>query len=367
MARLKNHALIVAARRTPVLRIKKKWGTVSAVDLGVAVIKDLLTEKPWCPNHIIMGNYASPREKFNPAKAASTKAGYEGISAVTVNKVCSSGLFSVILGNALIKSGDSDCVLAGGMENLLACSYDTMQSLLRDPVSGDMTWHAGDWCAEQYGISRYMQDSWALESYARAKRAFMFNNFQDEILSFQGLETDEEPFRNVNEDDIRNAELFAGCKTITAMNSSKNSGGAAGLILTSESYAKKHSIMPLARILGTSSVAMGRESRRFTIAPPLAIRQAVEKSKLKLKDIGFYFINSAFASVTLHASSELDIPLDRINIQGDAISIGHPIGATGAKLLVEAVWALQHYHRRYAVISLCNAPAEATAMVIEQL
>lgn len=367
MARSKKHTLIVAAKRTPVLRIKKKWDTASAVDLGSAVIKDLLEEKPWSPNQIIMGNYASPREKFNPAKAASIEAGYGGISAVTVNKVCSSGLFSTILGNTLIKSGESECVLTGGMENLLACSHDTMQSLLQDPITGEMTWHAGDWCALTYGINRYAQDSWAMKSYSRAGHASVNNNFEQEILPFHGLEYDEEPFRGVNEDEIRNADLFEGCRTITAMNSSKNSGGAAGVILTSEAYADKYSIKPLAKILGTSCVAMGGESRRFTIAPPFAIREAVAKAGLKFKNIDLYFINTAFGSVTLHASRELDISLDKINIQGDAISFGHPIGATGAKLLVEAVWALKNRGQRYAVVSLCNAPAEATAMVIERL
>ena len=258
MARSKHHTLIVAAKRTPILRIKKKWGNVSAMELGAAVIHNLLADDMPKPDQVIMGNYANPREALNPAKAACDLAGFDYLNAFTVNKVCSSGLLSIILGNAMIKSGDADLIIAGGMENLLGFPEEKIQELLRDPNTGEMTWHAGDWCANGYGISRFMQDSWAMESYSRAWHAFALNDFHSEIIPFQGLEHDEEPFRGVNEDDIRNAELFEGCKTITAMNSSKNSGGAAGVVLASEAYAKRYSLMPLARILGTSSIAMGK-------------------------------------------------------------------------------------------------------------
>lgn len=374
MARLKkntaDHTLIVGAKRTPILRIQKKWHDVSAIDLGARVIGALLYRNPTkalAPDQVIMGTLAKPREYLNPTKDACARAGFGDLNAFTVNKVCSSGLLSVMLGNALIKSGEADCVIAGGMENLLNLPESTLMSLLQDPRTNEMTWHAGNWCATTYGISRTDQDDWAIESYRRAREAYRRNGFADEVVSFRGQEFDEEPFRKLNEDMIRNAELMPGCTTITALNSSKNAGGAAAVMLTNKETASKYALRPLAQILSSTSVALGGEMRKFTIAPPFAIRKAVEKAGLGLNDIDLYFINTAFGSVTLNAGRVLGVPLEKINVNGDAISIGHAIGATGAKLLVEAVWALRSLGLRYAIISLCNAPAEATAVVIEAL
>ncbi|MDP2668272.1 MAG: thiolase family protein [bacterium] len=370
MARSKNHTLIVAAKRTPILRIAKKWQDISAVDLGRRVIRELLCLQNHIkgpePDQVIMGTFAKPNEFLNPAKEACARAGYEDLNAFTVSKVCGSGLLSVILGNALIKSGEADCVVAGGMENLLNLPENVMLSLLRDPHTDEMTWHAGDWCAKTCGISRKEQDDWAVESYRRAWEAYQRGSFKNEIVLFQ-QDYDEEPFRPLDENKIRGAELMPGCTTITALNSSKNAGGAAAVMLTNRATAKKYALNPLAQILSSASVALGGEMRKFTIAPPFAIRKALKKARLNVNDIDLYFINTAFSSVTLHASRELGIPLEKINVNGDAVSFGHPIGATGAKLLVEAVWALKNLDLRYAVVSLCNAPAEATAMVVENI
>lgn len=367
MARSKNHTLIVAAKRTPILRIKKKWSDVSAIDLGAAVIGSLLKGKVPEPDQVIMGTFANPREWLNPAKEVCATAGFEHLNAFTVNKVCSSGLLSVMIGDAFIKSGAANCVIAGGMENLLALSDEKIMLLLQDPHTGRMTWHAGDWCAKTYSISRKDQDDWAVESYKRARAAYKRLAFADEIVPFRGQELDEEPFRKIDENVIRGAELIDDCETITALNSSKNAGGAATAMITNEKICGKYGLMPLARVLGNASVAFGGDRRKFTIAPPFAIRDAVKKTGLSLEDIDLYFINTAFGSITLHASRELGIPLEKINVNGDTVSFGHPIGASGAKLLVEAVWALKNLNKRYAIVSLCNAPAEATAMVIEKI
>jgi len=370
MARLKknatNHTLIVGAKRTPVLRAGRDWHNVSAIDLGARVIKELLRSYD-NPNQVIMGTLAKPREFLNPTKEACVRAGYDKLNAFTVSKVCSSGLLSVMLGNALVKSGEENCVIAGGMENLLNLPEQTMMSLLQDPRTNEMTWHAGNWCATTYGINRIDQDNWAVESYRRAREAYKRGAFKYELVEFKVREWDEEPFWKVDENMIRNAELMQGCTTITALNSSKNAGGAAAVMLTNKATSKNHALPPLAQILSSASVSLGGEMKNFTIAPPFAINKAVEKAGLSLNDIDLYFINTAFSSVTIHASSALGIPLEKINVNGDAVSIGHPIGATGAKLLVEAVWALLNQGKHYAIISLCNAPAEAIAMVIESL
>lgn len=367
MARAKNYSLIVAAKRTPILRIKKKWGDVSAIDLGACVIGNLLKDKVPEPNQVIMGTFANPREFLNPAKDACGTAGFEHLNAFTVNKVCSSGLLSVMIGDAFVKSGTADCVIAGGMENLLALSDEKMLLLLQDPYTGKITWHAGDWCAKTCLISRKDQDDWAQESYRRARKAYKRFAFADEIALFKEQELDEEPFRKIDEDMIRGAKLIDDCETITALNSSKNAGGAAAVMIVNEKTCGKYCLTPLARIISSASVAFGGDRNKFTIAPPSAIREAVKKARLALDTIDLYFINTAFGSVTINASRELKVPLEKINVNGDAVSFGHPIGASGAKLLVEAVWALKNLNRRYAVISLCNAPAEATAMVIEKV
>ena len=367
MVRSKNHSLIVAAKRTPILRIKKKWNNVSTIDLGATVIGGLLQGKVPEPDQVIMGTFANPREFLNPAKEACATAGFEHLSAFTVNKVCSSGLLSVIIGDAFIKSGAADCVIAGGMENLLSLSDEEMLPLLRDPHTNEMTWHAGDWCAKTYSISRKDQDDWAVESYKRARESYKRFAFADEIVLFREQGLDEEPFRKMDEGMIRGAELIDGCETITALNSSKNAGGAAAVMMANEKTCEKYGLIPLARVLSSSSFAFGGDRKKFTIAPPFAIREAVKKARLNLKDIDLYFINTAFSSVTLRASRELKVPLEKININGDAISFGHPIGASGAKLLVEAVWALKNLNKQYAAVSLCNAPAEATAIVIEKI
>ncbi|OGF71711.1 hypothetical protein A3C05_03645 [Candidatus Giovannonibacteria bacterium RIFCSPHIGHO2_02_FULL_45_40] len=365
MAHSKKHTVIVGAKRTPVLKARGKWHNVSAIDLGAAVIGRLLKGKVPEPDQVIMGTFANPREWLNPAKAACATAGFEHLNAFTVNTVCNSGLVAAIIGDAFIKAGAEDCVMAGGMENLLSLSDEEILSLLRDPQTGEMTWHAGDWCARTYGISRKDQDDLAVESYKRARTAYRRFAFGEEIVPFRGQGVDEEPFWKVNEEMIRGAELVEGCETITALNASKNAGGAAAVMMTNQKTCGKYGLEPLAYIVSCSSVALGGDWKKFTIAPPFAILEAIGKAKLYMEDIDFFFINTAFGSVTIHASRELGMPLEKINPNGDAVSIGHPIGASGAKLLVEAVWALKKLNKRHAVISLCNAPGEAAAMVIK--
>src|SRR3989344_742630 len=365
MARLKNNSVIVGAKRTPVLRAKKKWHNVSAIDLGAAVIGNLLQGKAPEPDQVVMGTFANPREFLNPAKEVCATGMFGRLNAITVNKVCSSGLVSVIIGDAFIKSGAADCVIAGGMENLLALSDEEMYSLLCDPHTSEMTWHAGDWCATTCGISRKDQDDWAVASYKRARAAYKRFVFGEEIVPFNGQGLDEEPFWKVNEKIIRGAELIEGCKTITMLNASKNAGGAAAVMLTNQKTCETQRLEPLAYIVSSASVAFGGDWKKFTTTPPFAISKAVYKAKLVLADIDFFFITTAFGSVPIHASRELGVPLEKINPNGDAVSIGPPIGASGAKLLGEAVWALINSNKRYAVISLCNAPGEATAMIIQ--
>ena len=370
-----GNTVIVAAKRTPVLRIKKKWGGYSSMQLGAHVIEKFLDDagdaisRGLVPDQVIMGNFAAPNDCLNPAKEACEILGFgvNQLNAFTVNKVCSSGLVSVMLGDALIRARDAECVIAGGMENLLSLTDEKMLSLLvADHRTGEMTWHAGDWCAKEFDISRAEQDIWALESYERSFIAQNRGAFRDEIVPFAGQELDEEPLRRFGAEVITAAELIPGCETITPLNSSKNAAGAAAVMLMNQRTCREYGFQPLAYIVGSASVGLGGASKRFTVAPPVAIEEALRKAGLGLDAIDLFFINTAFSSVTLYAQKKLGIPMDKLNVHGDAVSVGHPIGATGAKLLVEAVHALRNLDKRYAVISLCNAPAEATAMVIER-
>ncbi|MBI2022940.1 thiolase family protein [Candidatus Giovannonibacteria bacterium] len=365
---------IVKARRTPIFRVKKRWSSYHADEFGAAVIKDILGAGEMLPDLVIMGAYAQAKENpgnrnlrltQNPAKEACIKAGYEYLSAMTVGKVCSSGLLAIMLGDAMISSENAECILAGGMENQLQFSPAVRAELLQDPFTGEMTWDAGEWCARDRGITRRDQDDWTWSSYQKAKRAVACKKFNREILPFWNSSEDEEPGRDISYINIFSAQPLSGCATITALNSSKIAAAAAGVLLANSKTVEQGSCEPLAEIVGFASYAMGGNNKKFAVAPSFAIRRVLEKTNLKIKDIGLFEINAAFASIVLNAIRCLPIDPDKVNIRGDSISFGHPIGATGAILVVKMAHMLIDLGLRYGVVSLCNTPGEATAMILK--
>lgn len=376
LKRRPERSVIVRALRTPIGKRNGMFKGFTAYELGAEVIYDILIGAPMMPEEVIMGNMISIGHfggsnlhvRQNPAKEAVISSGYRFLNAQTVNKACSSGLKAVMLADEMIRSGDAICVLAGGMESMSGFSGEFMYSALQDSFQRYPMYEAGDWCAINYGISREEQDNWALESYRRAtaaQRALVFN----EQLIGVGLgnlpRVDEIPLAPPTEEMVHSEKALYERGTITKWNASKNADGAAACILLPERLSQKYGIKPLTRIISHASVSTYGDTREFTIMPAQAIEMAVKKAGLTLDHIGLFEINAAFACVVLYACRTLNLSFESVNVFGDAISMGHPVGASGAILLVKAVYGLKFLNRRYAVIAICNALGEATAMVIE--
>lgn len=371
----KNDSFILAAKRLPIGKRKGMFKNFSAEQLAASLIKNIIKIDHDYIDETIIGNYGGAYEssdgalhlKQNPAKQALTWAGFGCLNGFTINKVCSSGLRSIMLADSMIRAGHAKCVLAGGMESLSGFSKENILALLRDPFSGYMTYEAGEWCAKNFGIGREEQDDWAIESYKKARFAVSNNLFEEEILPLNGLDKDEEPLCGPDEKYILFDKTIVDGGTITPSNASKNADGAAMCLVANETIAKMFELQPLGRILGHASCAMLGDTKSFTIAPPSAIRAALANAGIALHDVDFFEINAAFASVVLYAIKELKLSPERVNMHGDAISFGHPIGATGTILLVKMLYLLKRAGARYGVVSLCNAGGEATAMVIESI
>ena len=371
----KRQTVIVSARRTPIGKWEGRLRNSSTHELGSSVISAATGPFNLLPKEILMGNVIpvsqsseerSLRLRQNPAKEASTTAGLGFINATTINKVCSSGLKSVMLADQIIRSGDHDCILAGGVEKMSGLPREFVFSALQDSLGKYSMFEAGDWCAKRHDISREAQDDWAIESYNRARNARWADVFRKQMVRVDGCEIFDEISLDVPEETkIRTAKPFQQNGTVTKYNASKNADGAAACLLMKKSKAEKLGIKPLAAIISHSSVACNGDTRRFTEMPPRAIAATLEKAGLKIEDISLFEINAAFASVLIFSARTLNIPLNRLNIWGDAISLGHPLGATGAILLVKAIHGLKKINGQYGVVSLCNALGEATAMVVE--
>jgi len=377
----KNDSFIIAAKRLPIGKRNGMFKKFTAETLAAAVIRSIIRIDHGYIDDTIIGHYGGAYEapggvlhlKQNPAKQAVMEAGFRSLNAFTLNKVCSSGLRSVMLADSMIRAEHAKCVLAGGMESLSGFSKENILALLRDPFDGYMTYEAGEWCAKKCGIGREEQDDWAIESYKRARFAMNNNFFEEEILPLNGMDKDEEPLCGPDEKYILSDKTIFEILnkttggTITPSNASKNADGAAICLVANETIAKMPDVQPIGRILGHASYALEGDTKSFTIAPPFAIRSAIANAGLKLGDIDFFEINAAFACVVLYAIRELKLDRLMVNFHGDAISFGHPIGATGTILLVKMLHLLKHSGARYGVVSLCNAGGEATAMVVESL
>lgn len=369
--------MIVRALRTPIGKRNGMLKNFAAHELGGKVIWDILIGAPMMPQEVIMGNMIAVGQfgdgdihiRQNPAKEAVIWSGYRFLKSQTVNKACSSGLKAVMLADQMIRSGDASCVLAGGMERMSGFSKELVLSALKDSFQRYPMFEAGDWCATNFEISREEQDAWALESYRRARSAQQDGIFTEQMIRTGELpkREDEEPLFAPSRAAVAEAKPFHEWGSVTAHNASKNADGAAGCILISERICRRQRIQSLARIISHVSVSTHGDTREFAIMPVEAVRLAVRQAGLSLDQISVFEINAAFASVVLYALRELNLNPNFVNRWGDAISMGHPVGATGAILLVKAVHGLRLLGGQYAVIVLCNALGEATAMVVENV
>lgn len=388
-----NKAVIVAAKRTAIGSFNGALSTIPAPELGSKVITSLLNETKIDKNEVnevIMGNVLPAGTGQAPARQASIRAGLpEKVECMTVNKVCGSGLKSVMLAHQAIQLGDAEVVVAGGMENMSQAPYyltkartgyrlgngELIDAMIRDglwDVYNDF--HMGNCaesCAKDFKFTREQLDDFAIESYKRALKAIESGLFKDEIIDI-GIKTkqgeqivniDEEP-GNVKFDKIPQLRpAFDKNGIVTAANSSSINDGAAALLVMSEEKAKTLGLKPLVEIVAQSSYA--KAPIEFTTAPADAINKVLQKAGMKTSDIDLYEINEAFAVVSLAVNQLLDLDPLKVNINGGAVALGHPIGASGARILVTLIHSMLKNKAKYGLASLCIGGGEASALIVK--
>ena len=389
-----THAVIVSAARTPVGSFQGSLSTLKSTEIGSLAIREAVKRvniKTSEIDEVIMGCVLPAGLGQSPARQASLGAGIpKEVGVLTINKVCSSGLKSVMLADQLIRSGDVQIVVAGGMESMTNAPYLLPKARsgyrlgdgkIIDSMVLDGLWdiysnqHMGscaELCADKYKITREQQDAYAINSYKKAMSAIEKGAFKDEIVAVEVpqrkgdpiiFDTDEEPGR-VNFDKLLKLKAsFKKDGTVTAANASSISDGAAAMVVMSEERAKKENIQPLAKII--SHAGFSQEPEWFTTAPIGAIKKALNKANLKISDIDLFEINEAFSTVAMAAIKELELDESKMNVNGGSVAIGHPIGASGARIFTTLLYAMKNRGARYGLATLCNGGGEATAMIVE--
>ena len=385
--------VIVGAKRTPIGSFQGQFNSASALDLGAAAIDGAIKHagiEASDLSEVIMGCVLPAGLGQAPARQASLKAGVPtSVGCTTVNKVCGSGLKAVMLGHDAIKAGSSEIVAAGGMESMTNAPYLLPKARggqrmghgeiidhmfwdgLQSPYDQQMMGMFGEMCADKYGFSRVDQDGFAVVSVERAQRAVHEGDFREEIVPVtvtvrreeHVFTEDEEPHRcNIGKiPTLRPA--FRKDGTVTAANASKISDGAAATILMTAAEAEKRGLEPLAAIVAHATYA--HEPEWFTTAPSAAIAKVVEKAGWSMQDVDLFEINEAFAAVTMAAMADNGLDHAKVNVNGGACALGHPIGASGARILVTLIHALRKRGLKRGVASLCLGGGEAVALAIE--
>ena len=388
-----SNIVIVAARRTPLGSFQGALAPVSAPELSAAATKACMEDTGIAPEDIseaLIGCVLSAGIGQAPARQAVLKAGLPiSTGATTVNKVCGSGLKTVMLAHDIIKAGSADIVLAGGMESMSGSPYllpkardgyrmghqEVLDHMffdgLQDPYSGSMMGHFAEETSKKYNFSREDQYNFAITSVERARTAIKSGAFDNEItpVTFthrrkeHTVSVDEEPANHDLERIPTMRPAFAKDGTVTAATSSSISDGAASLILMSEEEAQKRGLTPLAKIIGHKGHA--HEPEWFTTAPVGAVKGLLEQVGWSVADVDLFEINEAFACVTMSAMHDVGIDHSKVNVNGGACALGHPIGASGARVLVTLIHALKNRGLSKGVASLCIGGGEAVAMAIE--
>ena len=387
---------IVSAVRTPMGSFLGALSTTPATKLGSVAIKGAI-EKAELPadkiQEVYMGNVLQAGEGQAPARQAAIGAGIPNtVPCTTINKVCSSGLKAVMMAAQAIKAGDADIIVAGGMENMSMTPFYQMSArtgtkfgntLLIDGITHDGLTDAydqnimgkcGDLCAEEYGFSREDQDKFAVESYTRSSRAWAEGRFDQEIVPVEVPQRkgdplvvkEDEEYKNVNLEKIPTLRpAFSKEGTVTAANASTLNDGASAVVLMSKEKADELGIKPLAKIISYADAA--QEPKRFTTAPAKALPKAVEKAGLQMSDIDFFELNEAFSVVGLANTKILGLDPEKVNVNGGAVSLGHPLGNSGSRILVTLINVLKQNGGKYGGIGICNGGGGASSMIIENL
>lgn len=385
--------VVIGMARTPFGSFLGSSASIPATRLGSVAIKAALERAGIKPEHVsevIMGNVLQAGEGQAPARQASIYSGIpNSVPAMTINKVCGSGMKSVMLGMQSILLGDSEIVVAGGMESMSRAPYllpgvrtefkmgnqvlvDSMiHDGLWDPYSKSHMGNCGDLCASKKNISRKEQDEYAAESFRRAQAAQKEGKFDNEItpVTVKGskedlvVKIDDGPSKVKFEKIPLLKPAFGKDGTVTAANASTINDGAAAVILTSSEKAKELGIKPLAKLVSYGTHAQKPEW--FTTAPATAMLQAMKKISWDVDDVDLFEINEAFAVVAISAMRDLKISHDKLNVFGGAIALGHPIGASGTRIIMTLISALKDFEKKRGVAGICIGGGEATAICLE--
>ena len=387
---------IVSAKRTPVGAFQGGLSSITAPQLGATAIKAALESGQILPedvNEVIMGNVLPANVGQAPARQAAIYAGLpDTTECLTINKVCGSGLKAVMLAAQAIEVGNANIVVAGGMESMSNVPYylpgarngqrlgdgAMVDGILRDGLQNAYdSIHmglSGELCAKEYNYTREAQDAFAKESYLRAQAAQKSGAFNNELTPVEIpqrkgdpvlFDTDEEPGRGNFEKMLKLRPAFQKDGTITAANASKINDGAAALVLMREGEAEKRGLKPMARIVAQASAAHAPEW--FTTAPVKAINNVLKRAGMTLGEIDLFEINEAFSVVTMVAMDELNIPHTKVNVNGGAVSLGHPIGASGARILTTLLHAMEAREAHFGLATLCIGGGEASALIVERI
>ena len=390
-----KEVVIVSAVRTPMGSFGGSLSTVSATQLGAIAIKGALQKINLNPNEIeevYMGNVLQANLGQAPAKQAAIFAGIsENTPCTTVNKVCASGMKAISLATQAIKCGDADVVVAGGMENMSSVPHyysarnavklgdvKITDGMVKDGLTDVYNQvHMGvcaDQCADEHHISRKDQDDFAIESYQRAAKAWTAGNFNEEIVPVavpqrRGediIVSEDEEYKNVKLEKIPQLRpVFNKEGTVTAANASTLNDGASALVLMSKEKAEELHIKPIAKVVSYADAA--QEPKWFTTAPAKAVPKALAKANLSSKEIDFWELNQAFSVVGLVNTKLLGLDPTKVDVNGGAVALGHPLGSSGSRIIVTLINVLKQNNGRFGAAGICNGGGGASALVIENM
>lgn len=383
---------IIAAKRTPIGGFLGTLSTYSAVDLGVFAtnaVLETLNGKTHLIEEVVFGNVLSANLGQSPARQIALKSGISNsASATTINKVCASGLKAVIYGSQSIALSQSNTVLAGGTESMSNVPFylnkyrngnklghlSTIDGLLKDGLTDPYhDVHMGE-IAEllntKNNVSRDVQDNYAINSYQKANTATKNGSFKNEIVSVKlkngdDYTEDEDIFKLLPEKVSHLKPTFSKTGSITPANASNLNDGAAAIVLANKEIIKGNQIQPLAKIIGFADAA--QDPQWFTTSPFLAIQKILSKTTISIEDIDLFEINEAYANVPLVNAKMLKIDLNKVNVNGGAIALGHPLGASGARILTTLIHALINRKEKYGIAAICNGGGGASAVLIENM
>lgn len=390
-----KEVVIVSAVRTPIGSFLGNLSTIPAPKLGAIVIKGALDKiklNPELIDEVMMGSVLQANLGQAPARQAALFAGIpKDVPCTTVNKVCASGMKAITQGAQAIQCGDAEIVIAGGMENMSMVPHylegrrgkkmgniDLVDGMIKDGLTnvydGKHMGTCGDLCANEHSFSREEQDAFAIESYTRSAKAWADGKFDAEIVPVEVpqrkgdsiLVSEDEEYKNVKIEKIPSLRpVFSKDGTVTAANASTLNDGAAALVLMSKEKAIELGITPLAEIKGYADAALDPEW--FTIAPAKALPKALDKAKLKIENVDYFEFNEAFSVVGLANTKLLGLNPAKVNVNGGAVSLGHPLGCSGARIVVTLIHVLKQNNGKLGAAGICNGGGGASAIIIENI